>query len=262
MSIADKLTTLQNIKSDIKTSILNKGVEVGDDFTTYSIAIDSIEGGGSGKIDVAATGIRFGYSTFTEIPDIFDFSNVTSMYYMFISCNSLVTIQLLDTSNVKNMGSMFYGCKKLQSIPEINTNNVTNMDSMFYGCTSLTTIPLLNTGNVTNMTDMFNDCTKLQSIPLLECGNITSMSTIFGYSNINSLTYLGGFKNLKISITSYFLDKAPKLTTESLMNVINNLYDLTANGLSGKTLKFGSTNLNKLTEEQIAVATIKGWTLT
>ena len=54
----------------------------------------------------------------------------------------------------------------------------------------------------------------------------------------------------------------PNATVESLMNVINNLYDLTANGLSGKTVKFGTTNLNKLTDEQKAVAVNKGWTLT
>ena len=41
------------------------------------------------------------------------------------------------------------------------------------------------------------------------------------------------------------------------MNVINNLATV-----SGQTLNFGSTNLNKLTAEQIAVATAKGWTLT
>ena len=83
------------------------------------------------------------------------------------------------------------------------------------------------------------------------------MSNLFGYSNVDKLTDLGGFKNLSISITSYFLDKCPNLTVESLMNVINNLATV-----SGKTLKFGSTNLNKLTAEQIAIATNKGWTLT
>jgi hypothetical protein len=46
------------------------------------------------------------------------------------------------------------------------------------------------------------------------------------------------------------------------MNVINYAYDLTANGLSGQTLKFGATNLAKLTEDEIAIATAKGWTLT
>ena len=45
------------------------------------------------------------------------------------------------------------------------------------------------------------------------------------------------------------------------MNVINNLYDLTANGLSGQTLTLGSTNMAKLTADEIAIATNKGWTI-
>lgn len=45
MNTLDKIQTLQNIKEDIKTSIQSKGVEVGDDFTTYANAIYSIEGG-------------------------------------------------------------------------------------------------------------------------------------------------------------------------------------------------------------------------
>ena len=191
-----------------------------------------------------------------------DTSNVTSMEQMFYGCDNLTTIPLLDTSKVTNMQQMFYDCKTLQSIPPLNTSNVTTMNSMFQNCSTLQSIPLLDCGNVTTMNNMFNGCSKLQSIPLLDCGNVNYMSNFFGYSKITTLTDLGGFKNLKISVTSNFLDKAPNLTTDSLMNVINNLYDLTANGLSGKSLKFGSTNLNKLTGEQIAVATAKGWTLT
>ena len=215
-----------------------------------------------------------------------DTSNVTSMNSMFYSCSSLTTIPLLDTSKVVEMNNMFNFCPSLQSIPKLNTSNVTTMDGMFRDCSSLQSIPLLdcgnvtrmygmfyqcgslqsipelNTSNVTTMESMFYNCSKLQSIPLLDCGNVTNMDRIFGWNNISTLTDLGGFKDLKISITSYFLDKAPNLTIESLMNVINNLYDLTSNGLSGQTLNFGSTNLGKLTEEQIAIATAKGWTLT
>jgi hypothetical protein len=112
------------------------------------------------------------------------------------------------------------------------------------------------------MESMFSGCVVLTSVPLLNCGSVTSTTAPIGYSELKNLTDLGGFKDLKISWTSNFLDRCPNLTTESLMNVINNLYDLTANGLSGKTLKFGTTNLNKLTSDQIAVATNKGWTLT
>ena len=236
------------------------------------------------KIDVAATGIKLSHSTFSEIPDIFDFSNVTDTSCMFYSCKNLTTIPLLDTSNVTNMEHMFAYCSQLTTIPTLDTSNVTDMSNMFEDCDSLTTIPLLDTSNATDMNYMFGSCNKLQSIPQfdtakvvnmdyifvscsslqsipqLDCGNVTSMNAFLGYSNINTLTDLGGFKDLKISI-SEFLDKAPNLTVESLMNVINNVYDLTANGLSGKKLKFGQTNLDKLTPEQIAVATNKGWTL-
>ena len=263
-TIAENLQTIIDIKADIKTAIENKGVDMTNTpFSEYSTKIDEITtGGGSGKIDIAATGIKFGNSTFTEIPDVFDFSNVTNMSNMFYLCASLTTIPLLDTTNVTNMFGMFYNCTKLQSIPELNTSNATSMGYMFFSCVSLTTIPLLDTTKVTDMTRMFYNCTKLQSIPLLECGKVTNMDTIFGYSNIDTFTDLGGFKNLKISVTSNFLDKTPNLTVDSLMNVINNVYDLTANGLSGQSLCFGQTNLDKLTGEQIAVATAKGWTLT
>ena len=197
----------------------------------------------------------------TTIP-LINTSNVTNMSYMFFGCSSLTTIPLINTSNVANMSGMFRDCTHLTTIPLIDTSNVTDMYNMFNNCTQLTTIPLIDTSNVTDMDNMFHSCRLLQSIPLLDCSKVKYMSNMFGSSDNTTLTEIGGFKNLKISITSNFLDKAPNLTTESLMNVINNVYDLTGNGLSGQTLKFGSTNLNKLTEEQIAVATTKGWTLT
>ena len=195
-------------------------------------------------------------SSLTSIPAL-DTNKVTIMNNMFSSCSSLTSIPQLDTSNVKFMSSMFSSCSSLTSIPLLDTSKVTDMSNMFYNCSSLTSIPQLDTSNVKNMYSMFYDCSSLTSIPLLDTSKVTNMNYLFGYSNINTLTDLGGFKNLSISITSYFLDKCPNLTVESLMNVINNLATV-----SGQTLKFGSTNLNKLTAEQIAIATNKGWTLT
>lgn len=231
------------------------------DTPIYSFSINSV-GDTPTKIDVAATGIKFGYSTFTEIPDIYDFSNVTNMSSIFNNCQMLQSIPLLNTSNVKDMYHTFVGCSRLQTIPLLDTHNVTDMGYLFQYCSSLQSIPPLITSNVKNMSNMFGSCSSLQSIPLLDCVNITRMDSFLGYSNINTLTNLGGFKDLKISVTSNFLDKAPNLLVDSLMNVINNVYDLTANGLSGQSLKFGQTNLDKLSDEQIAVATAKGWTLT
>ena len=189
----------------------------------------------------------------TTIPQI-DTSNVESMSYMFKECTSLTTIPQIDTSKVTNMYDMFEGCSSLTSIPQIDTSKVTDMNYMFKGCSSLTSIPALDTSNVTRMSYMFNGCSSLISIPLLDTSKVNDMSSIL--SGCRSLKYLGGFKNLSISISSSFLDQCPNLTVESLMNVINNLATV-----SRGILRFGSTNLNKLTAEQKAIATNKGWTL-
>jgi hypothetical protein len=82
-----------------------------------------------------------------------------------------------------------------------------------------------------------------------------------------SVCNLGGFKDLGKSqylngTSSYFLSVLTGLTPESLRNVINDLYDRKTAGYSTISLKFGSANLAKLTDEEIAIATNKGFTLT
>ena len=290
--------------------------ESGDAFDAVSTVATMAENGelpiqsGGNKIDVGGLKLKFGWSTFTTIPDVFDFSNVIDMSNMFNSCESLTTIPQLDTSKVTNMSSMFGYCISLQSIPLINTSNVTNMkrmfdsceslttipqldtskatnmNNMFLGCsllttipqlntssatdingmfkfcTSLTTIPQLDTSNVTNINGIFNNCTALESIPLLDCSNVTRAGEIINpnyYSDQVHLTDMGGFKNIK---AWFDIQRAPNLTVQSLMNVINNLYDFIGNGESTtSSVRMGETNLAKLTDEQKAVATNKGWEL-
>ena len=193
-------------------------------------------------------------SSLISIP-LFNTSNNTNMSNFFNGCWSLTSIPLLDTSKVMSMISMCHSCSSLTYIPLLNTSKVTNMNSMFYNCTLLTAIPALDTSKVKNMTNMFYNCSSLTSIPLLDTSKVTSMNNML--RGCGSVTHLGGFKNLSISVSAYFLDQCPNLTVESLMNVINNLATV-----SGNTLKFGTTNLSKLTEEQKAIATNKGWTLT
>lgn len=53
------------------------------------------------------------------------------------------------------------------------------------------------------------------------------------------------------------MNGCPKLTVDSLLSLLNALAD----GVTDKTCKIGTTNLAKLTEEQKAIATDKGWTL-
>ena len=219
-------------------------------------------------------------SSLTSIPQM-DTSNVTAMYQMFFNCTKLTTIPQLDTSNVGNMNSMFYNCSSLTSIPQMDTSNVVYMYDMFRNCTKLTTIPQLDTSNVKSMTGMFENCSSLtsipqldtsnvmtmlsmfsgcynlESLPLLNCESVTDMNYIFsGGTTLSKLKNLGGFKGLKVSVTAGFLENLPSLTYRSLINVIDNLATV-----SSGELKFGSQNIHLLTDEDIEIATNKGWTL-
>lgn len=233
-----------------------------------------------------------GYSSLTTIPQL-NTSKVTSIDNMFDGCSSLTTIPLIDTSNVTSMRWTFLNCSSLQTIPQLNTSKVTRMSHLFNGCSSLTTIPLIDTSNVTDMNDMivecnslselpqFNtskviymnnmirNCAKLVTIPQLNAGKVTNLT--YNFYMLNALQNFGGLLNIgqaylttssaNYSAYTYNLSSCEKLTHESLMNVINGLYDIASAGIQSQQLVLGSKNLAKLTEEEIAIATNKGWTV-
>ena len=230
----------------------------------------------------------YGCSNLKTIPQL-NTSNVTDMSYMFTDCSNLTTIPQLDTSRVYDVTGLFKGCSNLTSVPPLILTNLSTMSFMFQSCKSLTTIPLFDTSNVVSMTGVFQNCDKLQtipqlntskaqdmgslfssctslhSLPLLDFSSATNISSFFGYSSITTLTDLGGFKNLKIDWKdNYGFAKLPNLTKQSVLNVINNVYDFRANGDSTttRTLKFHKNSLALLTDDDKAIATNKGWTLT
>ena len=209
-----------------------------------------------------------GCPNLTTIPQL-DTSNVTNMNSMFSSCSSLTTIPQLNTSNVTNMNSMFYNCPNLTTIPQLDTSKVTNMGYMFGVCSSLTTIPQLNTSNVTSISNMFNNCRSLTTIPQLNGEKLTSVAGTF--SNCKSLENFNGIINLgqaylttqSANYSNYKLDLSysTKLTEQSIINILNNLYDIATKGCNTQQVVLGSTNLAKLTEEEIAIATNKGFSV-
>ena len=218
--------------------------------------------------NVTSANYMFYYcSSLVSVP-LLDTSNVTSMNYMFGFCRSLTTIPLLNTSSVKDMGNMFNACIKLTTIPLLDTSNATSMNYMFFNCASLEEIPPLNTNKNTSMNYMFSSCSKLTTIPLLDTSNVVNIYNTFNHCY--ALKNVGGFKNLgqaylttqNANYNNYTLTLSSNpLTHDSLMNVINNLYDIATKGCNTQKLVLGSTNIAKLTEEEIAIATNKGWTI-
>ena len=207
-----------------------------------------------------------------ELPQL-DTSNVTNMSYMFYNCYYLTTIPQLNTSNVTNMSRMFYSCYGLTTIPQLDTSNVTNMSDMFNSCNKLTTIPQLNTSNVANMSDMFSGCNKLTTILQLNGEKLTNINYVFrscsSLENFNGLINLGQAYSTTTSANygNYRLDlsDSKSLTEQSIINILNNLYDIATKGCKTQTVTLGATNLAKLTstegQQALANAQSKGWNI-
>lgn len=252
MTIADNLQTLIDCKADMKSAIEEKGVTVSGGLSTYADAIRSIEQPEEGGL-LLPDGIKFAYSTVSEFP-LYDTSNHTDMERMFLGCNNLLFVPNFNTSNTKNMAKFCWSCSKLISIPNLDTSNVQDMSDMFFECYELESLPLLDTTCVKNMYGFFSY-------------EYTAGSGRY----FEKLTSLGGFKNLGAAysippigdhLKGYgFLYRCPNLTHESVMNVINNLYDQNAAGKTDFTLKLHPNSLALLSDDEIAIATNKGWIL-
>ena len=220
----------------------------------------------------------YGCKTLTQL-DLsgWNTSNVKNMSSMFYNCSSLQTLDLScwNTSKLKYMSSMFFECNSLTQLDVSgwNTSNVTSMWGMFSKCKSLTQLDVSNwnTNNVTNMSSMFYGCKTLTQLDLTnwDASKVTSISTFceFGTSNYNSLNVVGGLtydevvsnnisilNGLSVSADRIFGNEADSASYRAL---INGLADLT--GSTTQNLRFYS--LSRLTDEDIAIATAKNWTI-
>lgn len=155
---------------------------------------------------------------------------------------------------VPSFASMFYYLQGLTgcTVPQ---NKPLSVRYIFNNCKALVTAPEMDTRNVsgTDGEGMFYYCYALETIPEYDFRNFTSTSNCF--AECTSLTNVGGFVGLKVSTQFQWSNL---LTHDSLMNIITKAADVTKNP---QTLTFGSTNLAKLTDEEKAIATSKGWTL-
>ena len=276
---ADKLNKLLETKQAIKQAIIDKGVDVSDDtvFADYPSKINAIESGEGGGVD-----------PYIEYLWIRSTNNNTNYSYLFDGyVGDTLDISKLDTSNVANMRNMFNDCSSLTSLDlsNFNTSKVTNMTYMFNYCEKLTSLDLsnFNTSKITNMAYMFYHCNKLTSLDVnhFDISKVTNMGYMFRYcssltelncsswdiSHITSKTYLTSAFNDCTSLVDFYPPQNinaefdvrydTKLSHDSLVRIINNLMTKT----STTKLSLGAENLAKLSDEEKAIATNKGWTL-
>jgi hypothetical protein len=131
---------------------------------------------------------------------------------------------------------------------------------VYSNCETLPDFIIKHLENITDWSHVFMD-SNINVVPLIDASHVINAADAFRggrIGTIKGLKNLGANKNCKY--TTEMFDNPYDITRESMLNIINNLYDRASVGYSVLTLKFG-VNLDDLTDEEIAIATNKGWIL-
>lgn len=151
-----------------------------------TIIITGNKGNGGGltpqqKIDVAAEGIKFSCSTFENVPEIFDFSNVTELSFFFDSCRSLISLPSnLNWGKMTNVVAAFRGTTSLNYEVNIELLDVLSLEGIFQRSNIAKILNL----SVQSAYTAFN---AFESSKLTEIGNIDLpdiVTATYAFSNI------------------------------------------------------------------------------
>ena len=184
---------------------------------------------------------------------------------MFTGCQELEAVDFTAWGSkiIDKVSSIFSGCYALKNLNWGALKvNATNLSYMFYYCRELENINTSfldeNYTGVTNISNCFRYCEKVTEINLaaLKTASITNVSSAF--ENCNKLTNIifenNCFSNIKI--TQLNLSGAP-LSHDCAVDIFNKL----ATRTNSPSLKLSATTKGYLTNEEIAIATNKGWVI-
>ena len=213
----------------------------------------------SGSENVTDTSWTFAYNVNIEhFNELFDTSNVRYMSCMFYYCYKLKSV-VIDVYSASDMSSMFSSCHELEEVVfKRGTGTLWDAMNMFSHCQKLKKLPLLR-GFSGKTTSMFLSCEALEEVPAYDLSGVTTTNSVsavsgnmfYGCTSLKRIKCFGLTVAVNISYSTQF-------TREALVEILTNL----SNARSGsQTLTMGATNLAKLTEDDIAIATAKGWTL-
>ncbi len=169
----------------------------------------------------------------------------------FSECENLINITIPSTIDVIE-DYAFSGCANLTSVT-IPPNVTTIVGASFSHCGKLTRLIISNgVKSIDGYT--FWDCLSLTTVTIPSSLTYVFSGIFHNCTSLNDVTIENGFNcnYLNLSVSTLY-------ATETIVSWLEALADRT--GERTYTLTIGADNLAKLTEEQIAIATAKNWTL-
>ena len=185
------------------------------------------------QIDVAAEGIKFGYSTFEEVPDIYDLSKVTDASYMF-SASKITKFPNLPWNNIVNAGVVFSTCQKL--VGDVNivapalktgsqmfqyTNGITAITQFIaeniadatrlFAVMNITSIGVISLPKATNVLGLFESSSKMVEYPKMDIPLAENCTYVFSRNTSMQLLEYWDFSN--VTIADNMFKNCPALTT-------------------------------------------------
>lgn len=192
------------------------------DVVSYLLGKNASGGGGGGgtdKIYPYSLSIQ-NYLGDSINVDAIDTSRIETTSNMFNSCLNITELDLSkwDMTNALYTNQMFYGCSKLEKVT-LNNTCFANTKNFLYGfrdCPKLveiTGIETMNTSKCTTFEGLFQNDVLLETIPVIDMSGLTGGSGL-----------------------SYIYTNCPKLTDESLDNVLKSFMTITSAFTATKSL--------------------------
>ena len=182
---------------------------------------------------------------------------------MFYDCKNIESIDLtpFNTKEFFDVTYMFNGCSNLKNIIWGDIKfRATRMDGTFFNCQTITSIdtsfldPEYN--RTTNIDTMFGQCYALESLDLsnLKTAAITRANNIVlgCHSLVNIVFEDGCFSNTALKELAF---TGSPLSHDCVVDFFNKLAPRT----NSPSIKLSGTTMGYLTENEIAIATGKGW---
>jgi hypothetical protein len=197
----------------------------------------------------------------------------------FSSCHSLRKVEGFNINNeIARIKVNFGNCYALSEIPSflnhsnsgfeyggLNTNyKIKELgdiylfgDSCLYNCAALEKVGFVDTSKLTRTMNIFFNCFNLKTIGKIDLATDQGSRPFQTSANLISIDEV-----YNIVASGYNFSLSILLNHDTLIRILNALYDYASEGSSAThTLILGAPNLAKLTDEEKAIATNKGWTL-